>query len=386
MIRRLLTLGLVALPALSAQAGNDSDGKKAFVYVGTYTQGEGKGVYILQMDLATGSLMPAGVGSGVNNPSFVALHPSGRFLYAVGEVGEFGGKKSGGVGAFALDPKTGALKLLNQQASEGTGPCYLVVDKAGKNVLVANYGGGSVAVLPIQEDGKLAPASCAIQHKGSGANPKRQEGPHAHSINLDAANHFAFAADLGLDKVLIYKFDSAKGTLTPNDEPHAALAPGTGPRHFAFHPSGKYAYVNGEMTMTVTAFAYDAEKGTLKELQTLSTLPEGFKGEGLSTAETQVTPDGKYVYVSNRGHDTLAIYAVDQATGKLTAVGHEATRGKTPRNFGIDPTGTFILAANQGSDTIVVFRIDPKTGKLVATGSTASVPKPVCIKFLAVKE
>jgi 6-phosphogluconolactonase len=257
------------------------------------------------------------------------------------------------------------------------------VDKEGKNVLVANYGGGSVAALPIQADGRLREASSFIQHKGSSVNPKRQEGPHAHSINLDTANRFACAADLGLDQVLVYQFDATKGTLTPHTPPFAAVAPGAGPRHFAFHPSGRYAYVINEMNSTVTAFTYDAQQGTLKELHTLSTLPAGFKGNN-STAEVQVHPSGKFLYGSNRGHDSIAIFTIDQDTGRLTAAGHELTQGRTPRNFGIDPTGSYLLAANQATDTIVVFRIDPQTGNLKATGQTVSMPTPVCVKFVPI--
>jgi 6-phosphogluconolactonase len=301
----------------------------------------------------------------------------------VGEVSDFAGKKSGGVSAFAIDASTGNLTLLNQQSSGGTGPCHLVVDKAGKNVLVANYGGGSVAVLPIQADGRLSEATCFIQHTGKSVNPRRQEAPHAHSINLDAANNFAFVADLGLDKVLVYRFDAAKGTLTPNDPPAASVAPGAGPRHFAFHPGGRYAYVINEMGNTVTAFNYDAQKGVLTEIQTLSTLPQGYT-EVSHTAEVQVHPSGKFLYGSNRGHDSIAVYSIDQNTGRLTLVGISSTQGKTPRNFGIDPTGTFLLAANQDSDNIVVFRIDPQTGELKPTGQVVEVPRPVCVKFVAV--
>jgi 6-phosphogluconolactonase len=257
-----------------------------------------------------------------------------------------------------------------------------VVDHQGKNVLVANYGGGSVAVLPVQEDGRLRPASSFIQHKGSSVDKGRQEGPHAHSINVDAGNRFAVAADLGLDKLLIYKFDADKGTLTANDPPFASVAPGSGPRHFAFHPLAPYAYVINEMKSTVTAFNYDRNRGELKEIQTLSTLPEEVKGD--STAEVQVHPSGKFVYGSNRGHNSIAIFQVDDKTGRLTAAGHQPTGGKTPRNFGIDPTGRYLLAANQDSDTITVFRIDPKSGKLTPTGQKVDVPRPVCVKFVTV--
>ncbi|HJS09091.1 MAG TPA: lactonase family protein, partial [Pirellulales bacterium] len=249
-------------------------------------------------------------------------------------------------------------------------------------VLVANYGGGSVAVLPIDKDGRLRPASSFVQHKGSSVNPKRQEAPHAHSINVDPAGAFAVVADLGLDKVLVYRFDAAAGTLTANDPPHATVSPGAGPRHFAFHPSGRFAYVINEMNSTVTAFAYDAKKGTLSEIDTKSTLPGPQQGN--STAEVQVHPSGKFLYGSNRGHNSLAIFRIDEKTGALTAAGHQLTGGRTPRNFGIDPTGKFVLAANQGSDSVVVFRVDQETGKLEETGQSIKVPTPVCVKFLPV--
>ncbi len=375
-----LSLAIAAMPALAGAAPQEKP-QKLIVYLGTYTGGGSDGIYRSELDLAGGKLSEPALAGKIENPSFLAIHPSKKFLYAVGEVGNFGGKKAGAVSAFAIDAASGNLALLNQQSSEGAGPCHISIDKTGKAALVANYGGGSVASLPIAEDGKLGPAASAVQHAGSGANPQRQAGPHAHSINLDAANRFAFACDLGLDKVLVYRFDPATAKIVPNDPPHASTPPGGGPRHFAFHPSGKYAYVNNEITSSVTAFAYDAEKGTLKEIHTLSTLPGEVRGN--STAETQCSPDGKWVFVSNRGHDSIAVFAVDQATGKLTAAGHSPTQGKTPRNFGVDPTGTYVVAANQNTGNVVVLKIDPKTGQLAPTGSSIQVPRAVCVRFLA---
>lgn len=354
-----------------------------WVYIGTYTGGKSKGIYLFEMDMATGALKPHGVVGEVADPSFLALHPNSRFLYAVNEIGDFQGTKSGAVSAFALDAKTGRLTFLNQQSSRGSGPCHLVVDRAGKNVLVANYGGGSVAVLPIGADGRLGEATAFVQHEGKSANPQRQEGPHAHAIQVDPANRFALSPDLGLDKILIYRFDAAQGALTPNQPPAAAVAPGAGPRHLAFHPSGRFAYVINELNSTVTAFEYDAERGALKEIQSLSTLPEGFHGVNW-TAEVQAHPSGKFLYGSNRGHDSIALFAIDAETGRLRYIGCEPTQGKTPRNFGIDPTGTYLIAANQQSDTLVVFRIDSETGRLTPTGQTAEAPMPVCVKFLPV--
>jgi 6-phosphogluconolactonase len=387
-----IAVGAVALAALGVQASSGlaqapQAGAKegtAWVYVGTYTNGKSEGIYLLEMNLATGELTPRGVAAKVKNPSFLAIHPNRRFLYAVNEIADFEGKPAGGVAAFAIDAKTGMLTLLNQQPSGGPGPCHVVVDPSGKNVLVANYGGGSVASLPIDEEGRLEPAASVIQHQGASVNPSRQKEPHAHSINLDAKGRFAFAADLGVDKIFVYKFDAEKGTLTPNDPPSAGVEPGSGPRHFAFHPQGKYAYVINEMSLTVTAFKYDAERGVLSAIQTISTLPPNTKGQGLSTAEVVVHPSGKFLYGSNRGHDTIAVFSIDESTGKLTRVENEPTQGRTPRNFAVDPTGKWLLAENQGSDTIVVFRVNPQTGELDATGARVEVPSPVCVRFLRV--
>ena len=383
-MNRLCTKWIIALTTLFGigEGLPAAEPGKVRVYFGTYTTETTKGIYFSSLDPATGKLSPAELAAEVKNPSFLAIHPTRKFLYAVSEISDFDGKPVGGVSAFSIDPATGRLTLLNQQSSAGAGPCHLVVDAAGKNVLVANYGGGSVCVLPIGAEGRLAPASSSIQHKGSSVDKQRQEGPHAHSINLDPANKFAFAADLGLDKVLIYRFDGAKGTLTANDPPAGVVAPGSGPRHFAFHPSGKYAFVNNEMTSSVTSFAYDPVRGSLTEIQTLSTLPEPTPGN--STAETVVHPSGKFVYVSNRGHDSLAMFQCDVATGKLTAIGHQSTGGKTPRNFNIDPSGQFVLAANQDTNNVVVLKIDQTSGKLTPTGNSIEVGRPVCVKFVAI--
>jgi 6-phosphogluconolactonase len=382
--RRVFHWGIGLLLAWVAGAGLQAVGAEVqWVYVGTYTRGTGsEGIYICRLDTATGQLEQIGGAGGVENPSFLAIHPTGAFLYAVGETAEFRGRTGGAVAAFAIDRATGQLALLNEQSSEGGGPCHLVVDATGKTVLVANYGGGSVASLPLEDNGRLRPAASKIQHAGSSVNPQRQQGPHAHSINLDPQNQFAFAADLGLDQVLVYRLDPDQGTLAAHAPPFAEVKPGSGPRHFAFHPSGQYAYLINELTCTMTAFSYGADRGKLTEIQTVTTLPVPLQA-GFSTAEVQVHPSGRFVYGSNRGHDSIAIFAVDQETGKLTVVGHEPTRGNTPRNFGIDPTGQFLLAANQSSGTIVPFRIDQDTGKLTATGQVLEIPAPVCVKFLA---
>lgn len=349
------------------------------VYVGTYTYRASKGIYAFELNLHTGETTPPRLVAETFQPSFLALHPSRRFLYAVNEL--WGGGKEGMVSAFAVEPETGSLTFLNQQSSKGVGPCHLTVDKTGKWVLVANYGSGGVSVLPVLPDGRLGEATCVIQHEGKSVNPQRQEGPHAHSVNLDPANKFAIVADLGIDKLLVYRFDSAKGTLTPHEPPFVATAPGAGPRHVAFHPNGKFVYAINELNSTVTAYRYDEATGILAEVQTVSTLPTDFSGNN-TTAEVQVHPSGRFLYGSNRGHDSIAIFAIESKTGKLTLVGHQLTKGRTPRHFGIDPTGTYLLAANQDSDTISLFRIDLQTGKLQPMEQMVEVSNPVCVKFL----
>ena len=371
----------IAVCVSAILAANAAHGEGRMVYVGTYTRGESEGIYILRIDLKTGALTPVGVARGVVNPSFLAIDPKGRFLYAVNEVADFQGQRSGGVSALAIDTDTGSLRLLNQQPSQGTSPCFVTVDQTGRCILVANYGSGSVAALPIGENGRLGAASATVQHDGSSVNPGRQQGPHAHSINLDAANRFAFAADLGLDKILIYRFDAGEGTLVPNAPASVSVEAGAGPRHFAFHPSGKTAYVINELDCTVTVFSYDSARGELTTLQTISTLPLGFDGNN-STAEIQVHPSGRFVFGSNRGHHSIVVFAVDPDSGQLTYVENQSTQGKTPRGFGIDPSGTFLLAANQDSDNIVVFRIDQDTGALKPTGHSLHVPTPVCVKVM----
>lgn len=369
---------LFALAAIAASAVATPAGKPGpvTVYVGTYTDGTSRGIYRFAFDPTSGATTEPVLAVETKNPSFLALHPNGRFLYAVGEIASFEGAKTGVVSAFAIDPKMGDLTLLNQRPSEGTGPCHLVVDKTGGNALVANYGGGTVAVLPIEADGRLKPASSIRTHEGSGPNKGRQEKPHAHGIYLDAAERFAFSPDLGADRIFVYRFDAAKGTL----EPHGAapLDPGSGPRHAAFHPNGKYLYAINELLSTVTAFSYDAEKGALAPLQTIRALPEGFSGKSW-TAEVAVSPDGRFVYGSNRGDDSLAVFRVDAATGRLAVAGHAPVGGKTPRHFTIDPTGRFILVGHQDSGTIAVLRLDPKTGVPALVGSPVKVDKPVCL-------
>jgi 6-phosphogluconolactonase len=288
---------------------------------------------------------------------------------------------TGTVSAFAVDPKTGKLEFLNKRVTHGTDPCHLFVDKNSKYVFVANFMSGSVCVLPVLGDGSLAEASDFIQHQGASINPIRQKGPHAHSVSLDKANRFALVPDLGLDKLMVYKFDSARGMLEPNQVPWIKMKPGAGPRQVAFHPSGRFAYLINELDSTMVALSYDGHTGTLKELQIAPTLPNGFQGRS-TCSDVQVSPSGAFVYGSNRGHDSIVIYKIDQRTGRLTCVGYEPSLGKTPRTFAIDPTGRFLLVANQDSETIATFHINPQTGKLLSTGQVTQVPTPACVKFL----
>ncbi|MDP8922512.1 MAG: lactonase family protein [Chloroflexota bacterium] len=350
------------------------------VYVGTYTRsGRSEGIYVYRRDPATGALARLHTIPEAD-PSFLAFDPRKRFLFAVSEMRAFAGEGMGLAVSFAIDQETGNLTPLSRQSTHGGEPCHLTTDPAGTHLLVANHEHGTVAVLPIEPDGRLRPASHVEQHAGSGPGPT-QEGPHAHFVTFDPPGKRVLATDKGIDKVMIYTLDAGTGRLVAHDPPFAPLHSGAAPRHLAFHPNGRYAYVNGEADMTITAFAYDGERGVFEELHYLSTLPEGATGERFSTAQILVEPAGRFVYVSNRGHDSIAIYAIDQATGRLTAAGHESTRGQTPRNFAIDPSGTFLYAANQNSDTIVHFRIDRETGRLTPTGDVTAVGGPVCILF-----
>lgn len=380
--RALLHLALLATLIPFATAADSHAVKSYLVYVGTYTGPESKGIYALRFDPASGKSPPLGLMAETTNPSFLAIDPSHHYLYAVNEVQDYKGEKSGAVSAFAIDRKSGKLTFLNEVSSHGADPCYVTVDKTGKYVLVANYTGGSVATFPVLPDGRLGEASAVVQHSGHGLDPTRQEGPHAHEIQLTPDNRFAIAADLGLDELVVYRFDSAKGTLTANDPPFGKVDPGAGPRHFLFSRNGKFVFVLNEMGGSITTFAFDAHTGALRKLQTVSSLPKDFKGENTS-AEIVGDAPGKLLYASNRGPDDIAVFAIDPAKGALQLVEHVPTKGKEPRNFAIDPTGKYLYAANQVSNNIVVFRIDPKTGRLTDTGQVLEVTAPVCLVFLA---
>lgn len=374
-IRCLLTVLLLAV-ATPATA------QSLRLYVGTYTSGDStsKGVYTCEFNAETGKLTQPVLAAELKNPSFLAVHPSGRFVYAVNELSEGGGRGKGGVTALAVQPD-GTLKKINEQPSPGGAPCHCNVDSTGTSLLIANYVGGNVVVYPIAADGSLEPASSIQQHEGSSVDKSRQEAPHAHSINLSSDNRFAYAADLGLDKILIYNFDSAKHTLTPANPPAALVTPGGGPRHFAIHPSGRFAWTNNEMTMIVTGFRRNPEDGSLFAIQEISTVPGGYNGRK-STAECLVHPSGKFLYVSNRGHESITAYTIDESTGLLTYVENENTGGREPRNFFIESSGRWLLAENQNTDTIFVFSIDQQTGSLNPTGNSVSVGRPVCIRAL----
>jgi 6-phosphogluconolactonase len=356
-----------------------------FVYIGTYTrreafvEGKAEGIYVYRLNPASGALAYVSKAVGTINPSFLAIAPHKPYLYAVNEIAG-GGDATGTVSAFVIDPATQSLTYLNQQTSHGLAPCYVSVDGTGQYVLVANYVSGNVCVLPIQDGGRLGEPTDVVQHQGSGPDP-RQEGPHTHSIVPGPDGRFVYALDLGIDKIMVYRLDLQRGKLVPADPPWVPVAPGSGPRHLAFHPQDRFAYAINELNSTVTVYAYASARGTLQELQTISTLPDNFVGQNTG-ADIHVAPSGRFVYGSNRGHNSIVIFTVEPETGALSCVGHEPTQGATPRGFAIDPSGSFLLVANQDTDTVVSFHIDQATGKLMATGHVTEVPTPVCLRML----
>jgi 6-phosphogluconolactonase len=379
--RAFVLAALAAGATLALAAPTPPPAKTAVLaYFGTYTGARSKGIYVAPFDTATGKLGALRLAGESANPSFLALHPTRPLLYAVNETDDFEGQKAGSVSAFAIDPKTGDLRALGRASSGGAHPCHLAVDRGGRHVLVANYSGGSVASLPIGDDGSVAAATSFVQHTGSGADPRRQKGPHGHMIETDPANQFALAADLGLDQILVYRFDAKSGRLAAADPPAARLDPGSGPRHFAFSPDGRHVYVLNEMTVTVTAFQYAA--GRLTDPQTVSAMPPGVAVTPAdSGAEIVAHPGGRFVYTSQRGPDNIAVFARDPRSGRLTLVEHVPSGGKTPRGFGIDPTGRWLLAGNQKSDQVTVFAIDARSGRLTPTGQTVEVGTPVSVSF-----
>jgi 6-phosphogluconolactonase len=373
----LFLLSQAQTPATPAVKG------QYIAYVGTYTaKTTSKGIYAYRFDSEKGQLSSLGIAAEAADPSFLAVHPNGQFLYAVNEVGDFNGGTGGAVSAFAINLKTGGLKFLNQVPTRGAGPCHVSLDKNGAFVLVANYDGGSIASFPVHDDGSLGTTSGFVQHSGSGPNKERQEGPHAHWIGTSPDNRFALAVDLGLDQAIVYGFDSSKGLFTPMLSGFAKVKPGAGARHLAFHPNGKFAYVLSEMESSVTVFSYQPKTGAFTSLQTIGALPKDYSGLQ-EAAEIAVHPSGRFLYTSNRGHDSIAMFEINPAKGTLTSLGQVLTGGKTPRHFAIDPTGAYLLAENQESNNIVIFHIDPGTGNLTPTGQTIEVPSPVCITFVA---
>jgi 6-phosphogluconolactonase len=379
-VRLACMLAFAAL-AITGVTAWQTPSRDRLVFIGTYTGANtnSKGIYAFRFNESTGALTSLGLKAETRNPSFLAAGASGRVLYAVNEVGDYKGAKAGSVTSYAVDAATGGLTPLGEESTGGADPCHVQCDRSGRFVAVANYSGGNVSLFPVGPDGRLGASAALLGGSGTGPNKARQQGPHAHQVVFDPTNHFLLEVDLGLDKILVYRFDQATGQLTPNDPPSIELTPGSGPRHLAFHPNGRFAFAINELSSTMTSLAWDAAKGTLRMLGSQSTLPAGYTGDN-STAEVAVHPGGRFLYGSNRGHDSIVVFAI-APDGALTLVEHEPTRGKTPRNFTIDPTGRWLIAANQGSGTLAVFGIDEKTGALSPAGALAEVGAPVCVLF-----
>ena len=369
-------MALDSSPMTHAQA-DESDDNEYLVYLGTwYTAEESPGIHVCRFNAATGELVFLGLAAETSNSDFLAVHPNGRYIYATSE-------KLGTVAAFAIDRGTGKLRFLNKINAGGADPTHIDIDPMGRAVGIANYTGGSTSVLRVNEDGRLGEMTAIVHHTGSSVNPKRQEGPHPHSVNFAPDNRFAVAVDLGADKLLVYRYDAAVGSLAASHQEYVTVHPGAGPRHFAFHPTGRFAYVINEFESTVTAFAYDAEGGSLEALQTITTLPQGFAGANL-TAEVRVHPSGRFLYGSNRGHNSIAVFSIDSEKGTLTPVEIVSSRGDWPRNFRIDPTGRYLINANRDSDKVVVFGIDQRSGRLTPTGQVIDIDAPVCVRFVPI--
>jgi 6-phosphogluconolactonase len=375
MFRSICVLAVLLAAAAEAPAA------EYLVYVGTYTGAGSEGIYAFRFDPATGESSAVSLAAASDNPSFLAVDPGGRFLYAVNELDAFGDEPTGAVSAFAIDRSSGQLRLLQQVSSLGAGPAHLSLDRTARHLLVANYNGGNVAVFPIGTEGRLGPHSAFVQDVGSSVNPERQAGPHAHFIQVTNDNRFAIVADLGLDKLLVHRFDAATGSLTPGSPPFVRVDPGAGPRHAAFAPSGHLVYVVNELSSTVTVFAYDPGPGVLRSMQTISTLPGDFAGTN-TAAEIEVDAKGRFLYVSNRGDDSIAVFGIDPDDGSLASLEWVPSGGRTPRYFAIDPTGRWLFAANQGSNTINLFGIDPTSGRLTPTDRSLTVVSPVCVRFV----
>ncbi|HXW93756.1 MAG TPA: lactonase family protein [Terriglobales bacterium] len=371
-----IVLGL-CVPVIGA---GEAEPHNYFVYVGTYTEHGSKGVYAYRFDPVAGEFASLGLAVESVEPSFLAIAENGKFLYAVNEITNYNGQPSGAVSAFAIQPRTGKLVPLNQVSSRDAGPAHITLDRSGHYALVSNYELGSVAVFPVLQDGRLGEASAFVRHKGSSVNPERQRGPHAHAVALSPDNRFAVVADLGLDELLVYRFDAAGGSLGRQPQ-IVKTVPGAGPRHLVFDRAGRFLYLINELQSTVVSYAYDASSGKLRELQTISTLPQRFSGTN-EAAEIEIHPSGKFLFASNRGDDSIAVFAVDPKQGTLSLVETDSTGGRTPRHFALDPTGSWLLAANQDSDEIALFHVNPNTGHLTASGQILHIPSPACVKFV----
>lgn len=375
-----LWTSFLMLSLLVAGCAEKTMQKNAIFYIGTYTGQGSEGIYAYKLDMQTGALQQLHAIGDVENPSFLAIDSNNEFLYSVHELNNYQGQRTGAIRSFKIDPDKWNLTLLSEQPSFGEHPCHVTVTKNGDYVFLANYTSGSVSMFPVK-NGVIEAASDTAQHVGSGPNAGRQKGPHAHSVNLSPDGKFLYVMDLGIDKIMIYDIVTNSGELTPANPPFIKTAPGAGPRHFTFSPNGKFAYVINELNSTITSYSYNAENGSLTEIETVDTLPSDFDGQN-TTADIHITPDGRFLYGSNRGHDSLAIFKIDEQTGQLELIGHQSVVGKTPRNFAIDPTGAFLLVANQNSDNIVVFKINKETGELQDTGHRAEVSMPVCVRFV----
>jgi 6-phosphogluconolactonase len=378
LLAAVLAGGLAGCARLVPTASNHD----YLVYVGTNVSSPQENtIYLYRLRAATGELLPLGAMQGGTNPTYLTMDAAHRYLYAVSETQTYLGAPGGGVSALAIDPHNALLTLLNQQPSTGASPCYISLDRTGKNALVANYSSGNLAVLPVRPDGQLAPPSATDQHQPPTGPHKNQDKPHAHSFLPAPDNRYVFSADLGTDKVYGYQLDAATGQLRPQAAPAFTAKPGAGPRHLTFHPNGRWAYLENELNSTVTALAYDAKAGTFQEIETESTLPADFAGDN-SGADVHVSPDGRFLYTSNRGDNSLAVFSIAPADGRLALVQHVSTQGKTPRNFALDPSGRALLVANQNSNNIFTYSVDKQTGKLTPTGKSVTLPSPMFVEIV----